>query len=311
MLSSDRAVDGDALLTIVMPIKDDGRHIEALLQHWRPILASRELTNDVAFVLVDESTSAGPVQTLEGALIEAGFSSRICRQAVARGPGHARSQGFDLVASAYVCFLDVDDRPDPVEFVTAARAACRSNLDVVALDYLVEVRGNVIERGGRPRQDRFWEDLLCRRVGVWRFVFRVDFLRSAGIYFPDWDYAEDLAFLLQCVEKDARADFLPKVGYTYVMHGQGLSGGRPSRSQTERVFAWLLRRDVRDASPAGRYLRALWLARIGLLGGWSTAPRVLTTLPDLARNPVRTYQLASQAVRSRWTRRRTSSRGDE
>jgi hypothetical protein len=309
-VSPERAENGLELLSVVMPIRDDGRHVEALLRYWDSALALGSIAGDVSFVLVDESSSAAPVERLATSLTEAGFPARICRQVPARGPGHARGLGLGLVASDFVCFLDVDDRPDLEQFVAAAEVARDEALDVVALEYVVEVGSRVVERGEPPRMSHFWEDLLSRRLGVWRFVYRVDFLRDARIRFPEWDYAEDLAFLVQCAERASRVGYLPAVGYTYALHGDGLSGRRPSGAQAARAVTWLQQPGPRQTTSAGRYLRALWLARIAMLGGWRTAPRALSALPQLVRHPLRVGELAGRSVRSRWTRHSSSTRGE-
>ena len=306
-MPSDLAEDEVGLLSVVMPIRDDGRHVEALIRHWDSTLKSGPEARGVSFVLVDESVCTEPVERLAALLTRAGFQTRIRRQVPARGPGHARGQGLELVASDFVCFFDVDDSPDLEQFWAAAQIARRRALEVLALDYVVALDGQVVEVGDRPRKGHYWDDLLSRRAGVWRFIFQVDFLRGAGIGFPDWDYAEDLAFLLQCADRTSRIDYLPIVAYKYALHGQGLSGSRPNAAQAERAVNWLLRPDPHHSTIPTRYLRALWLARIAILGGWRTVPSVLPALPQLARNPLRVAALAGQAVRSRWTRRSSSA----
>lgn len=309
-MSSDDAREEVGLLSVVIPIRDDGRHVAALLRHWDSMLVSGPAMGDVSFVLVDESASAEPVAGLATSLAQAGFSARIHRQEPARGPGHARMLGLNLVTSEFVCFLDVDDRPDLKQFVAAAQIARQRDLDVVSVDYVVEVDGRIVERGVQPRRGHFWDDLLSRRLGIWRFVLRVDFLRGSGISFPEWDYAEDLAFLLQCANRASRTDHVPVVAYTYVLHNQGLSGRRPTGTQVDRAIKWLSRPGPPNETVAGRYLRALWLARIAILGGWRTAPRILPAVPHLARDPLRVVEIAGRAVQSRYVRRSSQALGE-
>lgn len=291
------------ILTAVMPIQDDGRYTEALLRYWRPLLEAGVGSCDVTFLLMDESISPRPVAALAGRLEDSGFAARVHRSSPPRGPGHARQAGLQAVATDYVCFLDVDDRPDLGRLVSAARFARDRRVDVMALGHRIERHGEVFEEDKSPNQAHFWEDALSRRVGVWRFVFSVDFLQRNGASFPSWSYAEDLAFLLQCAAADPKTQHFPGVAYTYLQHGGGLSGRRPSEDQALQAIAWLHEFGARSRDPAVRYLCALWLSRIAIRGGWRTAPHAAYSLRELVRRPGRVLELASGPLRERLRRR--------
>ena len=189
------------------------------MHYWRPRLEGGVGSSDVTFLLMDESISPRPVAALASHLEDLGFDARIHRSSPPRGPGHARQAGLQAVATDYVCFLDVDDRPDLGRLVSAAHFARDQRVDVTALGYRIERHGEVFEECKPPDGAHFWEDALSRRVGVWRFIFSVDFLQRSGASFPSWSYAEDLAFLLQCAAADPKTQHLPGVAYTYLQHG--------------------------------------------------------------------------------------------
>jgi len=306
-VSIESATGRCALLGVVIPMLDDGRHVETLIRHWQVTLEEEQLGPDIVFVIIDDSPSPSAAMRLADWLSERGLQATVHRQDPPRGPGAARQAGIELSSTEFVCFLDVDDRSDPGVFLEAAKLARSQSLDLVALGFAVESElGHVVEHGSAPREGRFWEDLLVRRVGVWRFVFSLRFLDDANASFPEWSYAEDLSFLLQCIDSGPRTSYLPRQGYTYIQHSHGLSGRRPTASQARQSLRGL-RGTPRARADDGRYLRALWRARIAILGGWSLAPYVVGTLPELIRRPLKSFEVGLSGM----SRRAASLRGSK
>lgn len=287
------------LLAVVMPILDDGRHVSRLLNYWSIFLKECQFSNEVTFILVDQSQDDLVVAPLAEGLAKAGFDVHLDRHSGPIGPGAARQFGMQYADTEYVCFFDVDDWPELAGFVAAARWAHQESLDVVAVDYLIMSTSGVVERGKVPRTDYFWEDLLLHRVGVWRFVFRNQWLRDVGIEFPCWDYAEDLVFLMECAQNAPRTGYLDTLGYRYSMHSAGLSGKRPRSAQVGRALKWLRRNALGSPVASVRFLGAIWTAKFALLLGAAAGPAVLASLPTLARHPIVVSRLLVVAARRR------------
>ena len=306
--TGERATGRCPILGVVIPVLDDGRHVEALIRYWHVTLEEEELGPDVVFLIIDDSPAPFAAIRLARWLSERGLQATVHRQDPPRGPGAARQVGIELSSTEFVCFLDVDDRSHPGVFLEAAKLARSQNLDLVALGFAVESElGHVVERDSAPREGSFWEDLLVRRVGVWRFVFSLRFLDDVDASFPEWSYAEDLSFLLQCVDGKPRASYLARQGYTYIQHSRGLSGRRPTASQARRALEGL-RENPNARADDGRYLRALWRARIAILGGWSLAPYVIDALPVLIRRPQKSFKVGLSGMSRRAARPRGSTR---
>lgn len=307
-MSIERATGRCPLLGVVIPMLDDGRHVEALIRHWQVTFEEEEFGPEVVFLIIDDSPSPVAAIRLAHWLSERGLQATVHRQDPPRGPGAARQVGIELASTEFVCFLDVDDRSDPGVFLEAAKLARSRSLDLVALGFTVESElGHVLEHGSAPREGSFWEDLLVRRVGVWRFVFSLRFLDDVNASFPEWSYAEDLSFLLQCVDGTPRTSYLPRQGYTYIQHPHGLSGPRPTASQARQALDGL-RGTPTSRADTGRYLRAVWRARIAILGGWSLAPYLIDTLPVLIRRPLTSLKVGLSGMSRRAARPRGSSR---
>ena len=292
------------LLTVVIPIADDGRYVEQLLGYWQALFLGKNLSDDVEFVLVDQSPTNEPGIRLAEKLSTAGYSLELIRQEPATGPGAARQLGLGMATTDFVCFVDVDDRSELSVYIAAANLALQESLDVVAVGYQVSSSDLSIEFGRPPREGHFWEDLLIRRVGVWRFVFRRQMLDANLVSFPPWDYAEDLVFLVRCARVAPRVGFLSQVGYVYELHRTGLSGRRPTRLQQRRAVHWLRSQMGAPLDTSVRFIVALWLARISLLGGWRTCLFVVPTFTVLLRRPVNLARYLVEALAARKAERR-------
>ena len=182
------------------------------------------------------------------------------------GPGRARNLGLEAVRTPFVAFVDADDDLDLAELMKAAATLQETGKDLAIAPYRQATEGptdaTINRIVGSPRGS------LTRNVwgvaGVWRFIFKTQFLRSHEMAFPDLDTAEDVGFLLEVVKARPSITALSDGWYTYRIHSSTQSSQRPPRSWADVVnpieglwrIAWSRR------SPETMALAADWTLRI-------------------------------------------------
>lgn len=156
-------------------------------------------------------------------------------------PGLARMAGFEKVTTRFVAFMDSDDDTfGGLGAIELARNLSETGDDVCAGSFQV----NDLMRGTERIYhvaDTF-EDSLRGHPGIWRFVFRTDFLRASSLNFTKIKMGEDLLFLLDAYLAGANYRSMPILVYGYNL---GVPGQATS-SQDARQDLFVLLRSLED-----------------------------------------------------------------
>ncbi len=208
---SGASAHGAPILSIITPVYNGGRLLrEGLLQS----MADFGSSEDVQWVVVNDASN--DVDTLESlAGLRRTANVTVVDLEVNVGPGEARNRGFVHAKGTWTAFIDSDDWCDVEGLIRACTYPAIAEADVLSLAYGWRARtgrANWIS-GGSPGEGI--RDLISRRPGVWRFIFRSHFLR-AGPPFPALRYGEDLVFLLNVERLNPAVLVLPRqAGVTY------------------------------------------------------------------------------------------------
>ena len=112
------------------------------------------------------------------------------------GPGSARNSGLENASGKWIAFWDSDDVPNPSAFLEMIQEAESYNCDVIFGSYIQmdSLTKKVLSEnpyvGFIPPKKI---PLLLLNPGIWRYVFRGDFV--AGTRFEPWNMAEDQDYL--------------------------------------------------------------------------------------------------------------------
>lgn len=257
------------VLSVVVPWKDDPRVLGLLNS-----LKGDEASSDcLELVLVNDATEntelIGRVEQLVASLPNA----RIVESSFAC-VGAARNAGLRESSAAFVCFSDSDDEPQWRALIAMAQQSHEADLDVLIGDYEVVWDGSstTVRIASSERRLSPMASALGDVGAVWRYVFRKDFLVRSDIQFPDWNYAEDVVFLLSVLAARPRQGLYSEVAYVYCEHASGRRLTKAQRAtgefkqSTERLAA--MSTDGLDLEMAA--VAELWRARI-----WAHALRTL------------------------------------
>jgi len=113
------------------------------------------------------------------------------------GPGQARNAGLDLCSSEYLAFFDSDDENfGGAGIEKLLKIAIATGAQIVGGGFEVrDIHSNQIFRHSSSAR---LVDALESNPGIWRFLFRQDFIFEYQLRFSQHKMGEDLLFLLDC-----------------------------------------------------------------------------------------------------------------
>lgn len=208
-------------LTIVIPVKSDGRDVSRLGDFIERIHVRTIIVQDGMHPKTNsELESFMELDNERIFLIKGNFGS----------PGFSRNAGLDLTETDFVMFFDSDDIYPSNEvidqFVLAAETEAA---DIFAGQYHVQqYLRNESRLVGVPSR---LEDLLLDNVGIWRMIFKRDFVRTHGLRFEKILMGEDLLFILDCLALRPKFSTYSSPVYTYIM-GDPSQATKSARART-------------------------------------------------------------------------------
>ena len=152
--------------------------------------------------------------------------------------GFSRNAGIDNATGEYIGFSDDDDFCDPQMFETLYHKAITNNADIVVSNYINEQAGRVDtycfpnELSEDAFKQKYFEALILGNHSqpnttsfdnvnpVWNQIFRLDFLNSNRVRFPDNKIMsmEDVIFNLQAHFHALKVSFVPEIFYHHRMN---------------------------------------------------------------------------------------------
>lgn len=254
----------------------------------------RQVRDPVQLVIVDDCSEDDTADLVAAAAMPAQIEITYHRQPENAGPAAARNTGMDLATRDHVMFLDADDlladcffevmRFAPfapgVDFVMfkhhlSARANLRYSYDMHQVDRAFFSRGPY---GAFPNQQFRLKDRPGALATVnfpWNKLYRRDFLRQAGIRFPDLRMHEDITphwqSFLRC-EAFGVLYWAPPL----VTHYEIPQGARATQYVGEKrmgIFEELARVEAELLThPDAEILKPVFVEFCGHLFHWMTGP---------------------------------------
>ena len=182
--------------------------VEGVARHFEYFAACGET---VELIVIDDCSTDGLETMVQGARLPGSVKLRFHRNAENRGAGLSRNTGLAMVERDYMMFLDADDLLTDSFFHYLRLSPLANGADFVLFKYHLST--GMDQRHSytmHPVDNRFFSNInLCsypnrtfaleeipsvlRTVNFpWNKVYRTEFIRRAGIRFPDYRMHEDI-----------------------------------------------------------------------------------------------------------------------
>ena len=202
------------LVSVVVPVFNPGREIEACIAS----LTRQSLPqSEYEIILVNDGSTDGTAERLDAAAAAA-TNVRVIHLEPSGAPGRPRNVGLDAARGRYVYFVDSDDEIAPTTLERLSAEADGEGADVVFGKHASASvpRGQAMFLRNRSRMTLQSTPALLDSSLAPNKLFRVDFLRDAGIRFPEgWRLMEDQYVVLQAYFRARRISVLADRTYYY------------------------------------------------------------------------------------------------
>lgn len=146
-------------------------------------------------------------------------------------PGQTRNFGFEKTTRPWILFSDSDDIPNISNILDAIKTYDDLNTNIIVGNYEVfDVNKNRTKRIEGTSLDQVLIG-LPRGLGLWRFIFRSDYLKFRVAKFPHLSMAEDQVFFLSLNAIPTEIKFVNQIFYRYFIGNQFQLTNSSSRIQ--------------------------------------------------------------------------------
>lgn len=151
-----------------------------------------------------------------------------------RNPGESRNFGLTKATGSWVLFADSDDVPQ-ISNIEKAIDSAKETEDIIVGNYeIVAVKtGKITKQEAGNLSDLIKS--LPKNLGLWRFVFRNEYLRESRVQFPPLCMAEDQVFYLELNPRETQFKFANLVFYSYHVGNTFQLTSNPEKIQDLRI----------------------------------------------------------------------------
>ena len=227
-MNAEPSGNGRPALSVLVALHQSADHLRTALA----ALSAQDVP-DAEFVFCDDASTDGTADMIRPQLEECGLSdrARVMRHEVNRGAGKTRQELLSAARGEYVVFMDPDDRIDPGMYSGLLAMARKEDADVVWEGYFTVTGDEVVRH--EERLDAATAAEMRRAIlrgdihgSVCNKVFRLDFIRRAGVHFrEETTCCIDLDFMADLLLANPRIAYNPGCHYRYVLRRGSLSHG--------------------------------------------------------------------------------------
>ncbi|WP_297228646.1 glycosyltransferase family 2 protein [uncultured Desulfovibrio sp.] len=219
-------------VAIIVPVHDAAQWIDVCMEQ---LLAQRRLPDEIIFV--DDASTDDTVQRCFFWQEKHPSRVRIIQLCANSGPGIARNAGIAACRSAFLAFMDVDDRLSPHFLSRLYDRITHDSLDMVVCG--IDVIAPTSSKKLLPADVCDNASLLRQKILLYapvNKIYRTRFLREELIRFSRCRIGEDMAFAVKLCSRSPRMGVVPEALYQYVRRPGSLSGALRLRHE---IFAAL------------------------------------------------------------------------
>lgn len=205
-------MNSNPLVSVIIPVYNGEQYVRPCLD----MMMSQSYKNLEIIVVNDGSADNSAVMT-------EGYQVKLINHEKNRGLSAARNTGIDAANGEFIHFMDVDDEINSDYYKALVEAITETGADVACSE--------IINVGSPQKSQNFRkqivytateEKLEATYVGkmgfVWRYLFKIDFLKRHSLRFQEGRLMEDLMFSLPAIYFAEKIVVVPEAKYTYCHH---------------------------------------------------------------------------------------------
>lgn len=205
--------------------------------------------NEYEVICVNDCSTDATGQILDSCLTSHP-NLRVINHTVNKGPGAARNTGIREARGEFLWFIDADDFISGQRLNSIIKDAATNDVDVLCFNYRktdndgkelstynVFSTGSPIE--GYSFVNKVFGSSIVFHMGyVVRFIFKVDYLKSSQLLFPEGVIWEDTVFMPKALLKANRVASIPDCLYSYRTNPSSLSNIYIKSYPAKLIYDW-------------------------------------------------------------------------
>jgi len=225
--NSIMAFEENYVLSVVVPVGQLNGEISAL-QSWISIV------NNIQVIIVLDHIDDKTREAINLAFAITNHPGIQIFEVDFRNPGDSRNFGLSKATGSWILFADADDVPQ-ISSIEEAIHSTKDTADIIVGNFetLAVKTGKKTKHEAENLQDLIKR--LPKNLGLWRFVFRHQYLRESGVQFPPLCMAEDQVFYLELNPRETQFEFANLVFYSYHIGNNFQLTNDPEKIQDLRI----------------------------------------------------------------------------
>lgn len=222
----------EPLISVIIPVYNGEIYVKPCLEN----ILSQSYKN-LEVIVVDDGSSDTSTE------IAKNYPVTLIKHRNNRGLSAARNTGIDTANGEYIHFMDVDDTINEEYYEKMVMAITKTGADIAC--------GGMINDTKRYKtriyqklevltsiQDKLEATYVGKWGYVWRYLFRLDFLKKEGLRFEEGRFMEDLIFSLPAVFHSKKLVVVPGAEYTYFHRENSIMTKKDSEHRKKRHQDW-------------------------------------------------------------------------
>jgi glycosyltransferase involved in cell wall biosynthesis len=199
----------EPLISVIIPVYNGEQYVKACLE----MMMNQSYKNLEIIVVDDGSSDSSASLTLD-------YPVKLIRHEKNRGLSAARNTGIDAAQGSHIHFMDVDDAINSDYYKVLIEAITETGSDI-ACGGMINEKKAYKTRIYKKREvftsakDKLEATYVGKWGYVWRYLFRLDFLKQNKLLFEEGRFIEDLMFSLPAVYYANKVVVVPDAEYLY------------------------------------------------------------------------------------------------
>ncbi len=216
------------LISVIIPVYNREKHLKKCLD-----IITNQTYKNLEVIVVNDGSSDSSMD------IARKFSVKIIEHQKNRGLAAARNTGIDNAKGKYIHFMDDDDEINANFYENLLKASEETNADMTASGVIHQkAKGKTqifkTQREYISLKDKLTATYVGKSGYVWRYLFRLDFLKKNNLRFEEGKVIEDLPFSFQAVFYTNKLVTVPNAEYLYVYMPDSIMNTKNEEARKKR-----------------------------------------------------------------------------
>jgi glycosyltransferase involved in cell wall biosynthesis len=199
----------EPLVSVIIPVYNGEQYVKSCLD----MMVAQSYKN-LEIIVIDDGSAD------QSAAMTEGYPIKLVKHEKNRGLSAARNTGIDVAKGEFVHFMDVDDEINSDYYKSMVEAISETGSDIACGGMINEKKSYktwLFKKRAvfTATNDKLKATFVGKWGYVWRYLFKLDFLKQHNLRFEEGRFIEDLMFSLPAVFFAEKVVVVPGAEYFY------------------------------------------------------------------------------------------------